>query len=263
MFNFFRKKKTDEISNPSIKIEKTKDGKVGDFWSCYLGFEVQSSKNYARELTACTMEYGKKIHSDASISVLQLEGNYSAIFSFAKEDTIISAYPILKSNKSIPFQTVKIIEWEHVNNLEAQIEGRGEAKFGLSFFANDYVINRKKYRENQDLNIVFTGFAINAEKFQPEKGFSDEFVAYMPNSEYGKYSVIDFVGEVKNVTIIKETHYGIEIEGYWMTLILVRSKEENVYFELDVFLNKQNTELTSINIGDKLTGMIKLSGKIE
>ncbi|WP_422104015.1 hypothetical protein [Winogradskyella sp.] len=262
MFNLFRKKNKTTI-NSKIRIEKTTDGFVGDFWNGYLGFEEHGANNFAQELTACTMEYGHIISSNASIIVSRLDGSHSSIFMYSKNESILSAYPILKSKNSISFQTIKIIEWEHMENLEAQIEGRGENKFGISFFADDYVLNKRKYQENENLRVVLTGFVITAEIFQPSEGFADNFVAYMPNSEYGKYSVMDYVGEVKNVSFVNEDIYGINIEGYVMTLILVRSEEENVYFELDVFLNKNNTELNDIKVGDKLSGMIKLSGRIE
>lgn len=263
MFNLFKKKNKKNIINSKVKIVKTKEGTVGDFWNGYFGFEVHSSKNFAKELTACTMKYGNIISTDSSIIISRLDGNHSSILMYSKDGFILSAYPILKSKNSIPFQTTKIIEWDHMKSLEAQIEGRGENKFGLSFFADDYVLNKETYCENENLEIVLTGFVITAETFQPSEGFADDFVAYMPNGEYGKYSVMDYVGEVKNVSFINEDIYGINIEGYIMTLILVRSEEENVYFELDVFLNKNNTELESIKVGDKLTGMIKLSGRIK
>lgn len=263
MFNFFKKKSKKDNTESIIKIHKTKDGTVGDFWNAYLGFEVHSSNNFAQELMACTMEYGNIIHKDSSIIISKLDGSYSSILMYSKDEYIFSTYPILKSKNSIPFQTTKIIEWEHMENMEAQIEGRGENKFGLSFFVDDYALNKDQYLENENLKIVLTGFVITAETYVPSEGFSKDFVAYMPNGEYGKYSIMDYVGEVKNIALVKEDFYGINIEGYLMTLILVRSKEENVYFELDVFLNKTNTNLNKIKVGDKLTGMIKLSGRIE
>ena len=260
MFNLFRNRKKN--SNSKIKVVKTSEGTVGDFWNAFLGFEQHGSSNFAQELSACTMEYGTIVNKNDSVVVSKLEGKYFSIFMYSKDEYIVSVYPILKSSNSIAFQTLKVIEWEHINNMEAQIEGRGENTFGLSFFADDYILHKEKYLQNEHLKMIVTGFVITAETFQASEGISDDFVAYLPNSEYGKYSVMDFVGEVKNVLFIEEDFYGITIEGFMMTLILVRSEEENVYFELDVFLNKNNTELENISVGDKLTGMIKLSGRI-
>jgi len=263
MFNFFKKKNNNSEKSNGIIITNTKDGKVGNFWDGFLGFQNRTLNDSSRELSACALEYGNKTNLENSLVISILKNNFTNILAYLKNEHPISAYPTIISDKSINFTTKKIIEWKHMDNCEAQIEGGGENKFALSFFADDYVINKHKYHNSENLNITITGFVLTMEQYEDSEGFSKDFVSYMPNSDYGKYSVIDFVGEVKTLKLVNENIYGIEVKGYLITLILIRSKEDNLLFEIDVFLNKENTELEKIKIGDKLTGMIKLMGRIK
>jgi hypothetical protein len=270
LFDFFKKKPTEQSSNKHIlrperetlvPLEIITEGSHGDHWASLFGFDkFYQDQQLGEEMLAFLMFKGTKTtlangyakqeldYPKLTLKVIQLNGN------------LISSYPIAKTNYSIPVKTKVIKEWGHSNGVEGQIEARGKDTFGLLFFATDYLENKSQYQNKFDLNIKLTGFAYSVEPPPHMENMAEDFVGYLPNSEYGKFSVLDYVGKILDLKVINETEFGIN--GYIAKLRLIQMDEDKDFFVVDTFINKENIGISSISVGDRISGMMWLQGQI-
>lgn len=97
---------------------------------------------------------------------------------------------LIRTNYTLPFETKKIIEWSHIANMEAEIQGGGRDTFGLSFFATDYAINKRKYKSKKNLNIKISavGLVLDKSDLTEINGtpVSPDFSTYMPNKDMSR-----------------------------------------------------------------------------
>ena len=89
---------------------------------------------------------------------------------------------------------------------------------------------------------------------------ADDFVGYMPSSEYGKYSVLDYVGKILELREITETDFGIN--GYIAKLRLIQMDEDKDFFVVDTFINKDNINVPNIKVGDRISGIMWMQGQL-
>ena len=270
LFDFFKKKPTEQSSSRHITkperetlvpLEVITEGSHGDHWASLFGFDkFYKDQQLGLEMLAFLMDNGVKATLTNGYGRQELDYANLMLKGIQLNGNLISSYPILKTNNSIPVKTKVVKEWGHSSGAEGQIEAIGKDTFGLSFFATDYLENKSQYQNRFDLNIKLTGFTYSVEPPPHMEDMADDFVGYMPNSEYGKLSVIDYVGRILELKEINETEFGIN--GYIAKLRLIQMDEDKDFFVVDTFINKENIGIPSISVGDRISGMMWLQGQI-
>lgn len=270
LFDFLKKKPTEESSNRHITrseretlvpVEIITEGSHGDHWASLFGFDkFYSDQQLGRMILAFVMYKGVKAALTDGYSKQELDYPHLTLKAILFNDNLVSSYPILKTNNSIPVKTKVVKEWGHSNGAEGQIEAGGKNTFGLLFFATDYLENKLQYQNKFDLNIRLTGFAYTVEPPPRMENMADDFVGYMPNSKYGNLSVLDYVGKILDLIEINETEFGIN--GYIAKLRLIQMEEDKDFFVVDTFINKDNIGVSSISVGDRISGVMWLQGQI-
>ncbi len=269
LFDLF-KKKTNEgdashIVQPErstiVPIEKVKEGSHGDHWAGLFGFtQFYNNQQMGMEMLTLISHKGTKTPINDQYFKQELDYPSLTLKSINSQKELITAYPVIKASHSIATNTKVIKEWQHANKTEAQIESKGKNTFGLSFFATDYLENKTLYQTKFDLNIQLSGIAYSVAGPPTMEQMAEDFVGYLPNSEHGKFSVLDFVGKILELKPIHETEFGIE--GYIAKLRLIQMEEEKDFFVVDTFINKENMEIPSIAVGDRISGTMWLQGEI-
>ncbi|HTL80271.1 MAG TPA: hypothetical protein VL651_01130 [Bacteroidia bacterium] len=267
--DFFKKKNTvrddAHISRPErstiVPIEKVQEGKHGDHWAGLFGFNrFYNDKNVGREMLAGLMHSGKKTEISGGYYKQELDHPHFTMKLLGKAGEVISSFPVIKTKENLPTQTKVIKEWSHVGGMEAQVEARGKNTFGLSYFATDYLENKNLYQSRFDLDIQLSGIAYSAGVPPAMENMSPDFVGYLPNKELGRFSVLDFVGKILELDEFTETAFGIH--GYCAKLRLIQLEEDENFFVVDTFINKESVEVNALKAGDRIAGSMWLQGKI-
>lgn len=176
---------------------------------------------------------------------------------------ILSAFPYVETDYSLPFKTKRITEWSHADFKEAEIEGGGRDTFELSFYATDYAVNEERYKSEQQLNIKLSavGLVLDKSDLTAIEGvpFSPDFCSFMPNKEVPSPSYYDFIGVLNSFKKckIKEGNY-----GYLMQVKLINKADDPNFFTIDLFINEANMRFTDVKPGMKITGAFWLQGEI-
>lgn len=255
------------INEHGIEIESANEGRLGDLWAGTLGFERVSQANgsFIPQLIAAVFVSGEeKISSD--VEVKDIESDFLLLRSVEdKKKDIRTAFPVVKTEKSINVTTKIVSEWDHMDNMEGVIYGSGKDTFGVTFFATDYSYNKEKYKTSKNLNIQLSGILLHVEEptsDSDEKDFTmaENFTGYFPNQDVNYLGGFDFTGIVKNIRPVS-TNNPVLIEGYILDVQLITHQEEEDFFTIEMFLNKDNSELV-IEKGMKITGLFLLQGKI-
>ncbi|RZJ65257.1 MAG: hypothetical protein EOO50_14620 [Flavobacterium sp.] len=258
--------------NPEIEIISTNEGKHGDHFGALFGFEFMASDSGAKlvnQLMAAAISTEAVKQSEfASFH----EARFDEIFNTSKKlslrtvstsENLISAYPRLETSFVVPFATKQIREWSHAKNLEAEIYGGGRDTFGFGFFATDYALNKKTYQTQKQLDIRVWALAFVIDKSDVTEingaSLSADFSTYMPNSDFPGVSHYDFIGvllEYSEVAVFGEN------SGYILRVKLINDAQNEDFFTLDIFVNKQNMRISNLEKGMKLTGCLWFEGEI-
>lgn len=263
----------EEIKPPStineygIEIERANEGRLGDLWAGVLGFErlSQADEYFLPQLVA-VIYVSKEIKVYSEVEVKDCKGDFIDMRSIEeKRKNVRSAFPIIKTNKSIDVNIRTVSEWEHMDNIEAVIYGSGKDTFGVTFFATDYSYNKEKYKTSKKLNIQLSGILLDVEKQEVNSDSEDftmaeNFTGYFPNQEVNYLGGFDFIGIVKNIRPVS-TNDVVLIEGFMLDVQLITHPDDDNYFVIEMFLNKENTVL-NIEKGVKITGLFLLQGRI-
>lgn len=270
LFDFFKKKSTDQnsmnhIGRPEretiVPVEVITEGTHGDHWAALFGFDKwYGDEQLCTEMLAFLTYKGVLKPLSSETFKQELEYDNLIMKAIHWDNQSLSSYPILKTSQSILTKTKVIKEWGHSNGNEGQIEVRGKDTFGLSFFAVDYLENKAHYQSYFDLKVKLTGFAFTVEPPPHIENMADDFVGYMPSSEYGKYSVLDYVGKILELREITETDFGIN--GYIAKLRLIQMDEDKDFFVVDTFINKDNINVPNIKVGDRISGIMWMQGQL-
>lgn len=180
-----------------------------------------------------------------------------------ENNSILSAYPYIKTNLILPFQIKKIVEWSHISNMEAEIQGNGRDTFGLSFFATDYAVNKQKYKSEsrQDIKISAVVLVLDKSDLTEINGtpVNHDFVAFIPNNDYAKPTYYDFIGVLKSFTKVEITNGNY---GYLINVKLINNQDNPEFFTVDMFVNKENMRFEDLSQGMKITGVLWFQGEI-
>jgi hypothetical protein len=273
IFDIFKKKTNGQdpqntsshITNPEratiVPIDKVTEGSHGDHWGALLGFEqFYNNQQSVMEMLALVRYQGVKTQIDAEHFNQEISKQDFSLKTVSSEKELITAFPVVKSGISIETKTKVIKEWQHANRLEAQIEAQGKNTFGLSYFATDYAENKNLYQSKFNLNIRLSGFAYSVAAPPHSENMAPDFVGYMPNSEHGKFSVLDYVGKILELKEINDDEFGIK--GYIASLRLIQMDNDSDFFVVETFISKGNMELPGIAVGDRISGSMWLQGQI-
>jgi hypothetical protein len=263
---------SNETSN-AIEIISDNQGSHGNNFGGLLGFgylSSQSGNQFILEMIALASIQKPSLEdpvvkisevsfeNSPEINIKTITKNYDA----SKGD-ILSAFPYIKTNYTLPFRTKKIIEWSHSANMEAEIQGGGRDTFGLSFFATDYVKNKRIYQTQNELNIKISAVGLVLEKSDLTEingvPVNPDFSAYMPSKDILRPTYFDFIGVLNSY---KECRINSENNGYFINVKLINQEDDPNFFTIDLFINKENMRFTDLTKGMKVTGALWLQGEI-
>lgn len=269
LFNLFKKNNKDvHTAHPEIKISETDNGSHGDNIGGLIGFNSLNSekgRNLINELMAKSMiekpELAIKSYELKSISISNNPNLNLRVLTDTKN--VLSAFPYLRTNYILPYKTKEIIEWKHMNKCEAEIKGGGRNTFGLDFFPTDYAINKSKYISNNEFQLHVSAIAFVVDKSEmnqdTEVKFSEDFVSYMPSSNLPRQTYYDFIAKVID---FDEVTFDNNDQGYITKVKLINKDLDPNFFTVDMFMNKENMRIQSLEKGMKISGLLWFQGEI-
>lgn len=269
LFNLFKKGNKENITpHPEIKMSETDNGSHGDNIGGLIGFNSKNNEigqNFINEILAKSMiekaELNTKSYELKSISISNCPRLKLRVLTNTKN--VLSAFPYLKTNYKLPFSTKEIIEWKHVNNCEAEIKGGGRSTFGFDFFPTDYAINKSKYIQNKEfqLNVSAIAFVVDKSEINQntEVKFSEDFVSYMPSSNLPRQTYYDFIAKVIDFEEVELNNLN---QGYLAKVKLINDDSDPNFFTVDMFMNKENMRIPSLEKGMKISGLLWFQGEI-
>lgn len=268
-FNFFKKNKPKEIKvNPDITVTDIDEGSHGDNIGALIGFETlndHKGQQYVNQriqdsITVATVDsYDKYEIRDVSIS------DHPSLYirTLHHKKTLISAFPYLKTTYHIPFETKEIIQWNHMQNAEAEIRGGGRDTFGLSLFPTDFATKKETYLQRKNVDLHMSAFALVLDKSDltqsGEVKFAEDFVSYMPSNSLPRQTYFDFIGKVIDCQEVTLDNIGL---GYVAKVRLINDDDNPDFFTIDMFINKANMRISEISEGMKVSGLMWLQGEI-
>ncbi|MFT4536106.1 MAG: hypothetical protein ACI9P5_003480, partial [Saprospiraceae bacterium] len=254
--------------HPEIKISKTDNGSHGDNIGGLIGFNSvndEKGRNFINVIMAKSMtektELRTKQYELKSTSLSDNPKLKLRVLTDTKN--VISAFPYLKTNYQLPYSTKEIIEWEHMNKCEAEIKGGGRNTFGFDFFPTDYAVNKSKYIQNKEIQLKVSAIAFVVDKIETNQNtevqFSEDFVSYMPSSNLPRLTYYDFIGKVIE---FEEANIDGLNNGYIAKVKLINEDADLNFFTIDMFMNKENMRISSLEKGMKISGLLWFQGEI-
>jgi len=252
MFGFLKKK---------IEVKKIDEGSHGDHWNAIFGFDNEMYMQSEVKDLFNTLKNNEKVDYVTTIHTSNYQSMRNICIEYKGE--VITFFPAHISKKSIPFTLKSIVEWEHINSLEAYIEGNGKDTFMASFFAIDYAENKKKYKQGGTLNIALAGLAYvidsNEEDLEDEYDlFTEELCTYVPSQDLSTGYDYDFIGKVLSIK-----HLGFKNEKlYLLNVQLISNPDDSDMFNLPIIVNPKNMRIDLPSVGDMISGCFWMHGRI-
>lgn len=269
LFDIFGKGKSKGFSlHPDIKLSTIDHGSHGDNIGGLIGFNTlndESGKRFINESMALSMslnaEFKNKDYELKSQSISDNENVLLRLISNKKR--ILSAFPYLKTEYTVPFSTKEIIEWSHMGNCEAEIQGGGRNTFGFDFFPTDYSVNKSKYFELKEFQLHVSALALVVDKSElnqnSEVQYSKEFVSYLPSSNLKRQTYYDFIGKVIECKEVKLNNLN---QAYIAKVKLINDDLNPDFFTVDMFINKENMRIPFIERDMKISGLLWFQGEM-
>lgn len=254
-----------------IEILQNDTGSHGDNFGGLLGFNYLSTeigKQFINEMMAASViqapTFDQEGISTSEVGFSEVGGNDEVkIKTLSVNDELLSAFPYFKTKYTLPFETKEVIEWSHVNHLEAEIKGGGRDTFGLAFFATDYAENKAKYRSIKKLSIHISAIALVLDKSDLTEingtPVSSDFATYMPNNDLTRPTYYDFIGVLN---AFKPCNISRENSGYILNVKLINQEEDPDFFTVDLFVNRENMRIDKLTKGMKVAGALWFQGEI-
>lgn len=288
LFDFFKKKKKGEHqadqaredakeNNPpqqvpqAIEIHAIDNGSHGDHFGGLIGFHTLKSEHGGPFINEHIAQAASKAPTQANTSISIKDLSFKEVAGdtdrlhiriLQSQRDVLSAYPYLKTDYSIPFTTKKIQEWSHVDHIEAEISGGGRETFGFGFFPTDYALNRDQYKTQKNINIKISAIAFvldtsNLEE-QSTQQFSKDFAAYMPSQDILRPTYYDFIGVLLDFEAVRLSN---ENAGYILKVKLINHEDPD-FFSVDLFINKENMRISTLEKGMRVTGALWFQGEL-
>ena len=269
LFDLFKKNNKENFTpHPEIIMSEIDNGSHGDNMGGLIGFNSLNDENgrkFITELMAKSMvEKSELITKSYELKSMSISDNPNLRLRVLTDTkNVISAFPYLKTSYTVPYSTKEIIEWKHMNKCEAEIKGGGRKTFGFDFFPTDYAINKRIYIENKEVNLNVSAIAFVIDKSEinqnTEVEFSEDFVSYMPSSNLPRQTYYDFIGKIIDYD---EVTLNSQNKGYIAKLRLINHDSDPNFFTVDMFMNKENMRIQTIEKGMKISGLLWFQGEI-
>lgn len=253
-----------EITNEAgIIIRKSNVHNLVNTWSGIFGHENFQTKDYGQYLTTVLMQSTVTDTSGEDKSKTEFE---DVRFKTIVTDELSTIIPEVKTDYVLDFETRSIREWENALNLQAIVAGPARETFGVWFFATDYAENRNTYMTQPHLKVNISGIVfildVHTNTDLPDgTKMSEDFTTYAPSQDLPNYACFDFIAQVVD---FKETELLEDgsVKGYILKLKLITNEENEDFFTIDAFVNKENMRFETPTKGMKVTGALQLQGKI-
>lgn len=252
--------------NFNIRTQEISKGFYETVWSALLGkdkiFNNSNSQQLLHKIISSIQNKGIKRQLPNDITEIIHSSEFIILKAFRLTNQTLTTFPTLCTSVILPIVTFKIKEWNLTSDIAGQIEGNVKNALPISFFATDYLENRNIYTSQQNLNIKIVAFAYTALKPLVEEGLSEDFVDMQLNEEYGEHSVYDYLGIILGIEKIDDTNLGFRTQGYFLKIRLVKIKNDEDFFAINMFIAKDNLDLENISVGDRISGVMSLQGCI-
>jgi len=269
LFDLFKKDKGESITpHPDIKMSEIDHGSHGDNFGGLIGFNTlndEKGRNFINTLVAKSMiEKSEFRTNNFELKSLAISDNQNLRLRVLTDTkNVLSAFPYLKTSYQLPFSIKEIIEWKHMNNCEAEIKGGGRNTFGFDFFPTDYAINKNRYIQNKEIKLKVSAIAFVVDKSEvtqnTEVQFSEDFVSYLPSSSLPRQTYYDFIAKVID---FEEVRLNNSSEGFIAKVQLINYDNDPDFFNVDMFMNKENMRIPNLEKGMKISGLLWFQGEI-
>ena len=125
------------------KVQKTSEGSHGDHWHAVFGFDEETDIQECVRSLWNDLQIEKEV--DATYATVRANYGVFSLLGIQGDDSIATLFPALYSTRSLPLEIIEILEWEHVDGIEAVVTGMYLDTLQINFFATDYLENKKKY----------------------------------------------------------------------------------------------------------------------
>ncbi|SMO62845.1 hypothetical protein SAMN06265171_103375 [Chryseobacterium rhizoplanae] len=253
-----------EITNEAgIIIRKSNVHNLVNTWSGVFGHENFQTKDYGQYLTTVLMQSTVTDTSGEDKSKTEFE---DVRFKTIVTDELSTIIPEVKTDYVLDFETRSIREWENALNLQAIVAGPARETFGVWFFATDYAENRNTYMTQPHLRVNISGIVfildVHTNTDLPDgTKMSEDFTTYAPSQDLPNYACFDFIAQVVDYKETELLEDG-SVKGYILKLKLITNEENEDFFTIDAFVNKENMRFETPAKGMKVTGALQLQGKI-
>jgi len=181
-----------------------------------------------------------------------------------EEYNVIAISGWLKTNFSFISKIISIGEWAVVYNLGAQVAISIKGRLLIAAQAVDYHKNKKLYGNllGKEHNCSIGAIALRMDKLPASSGFAENSCGYLPEDIHKPGNPFyRFTGIVMNHQIIKSNSIGIE--GYVIEMRLVSLPENENYFVVNMFLNKENLFYEDFKNGGRVSGIAMFQVSLE
>lgn len=253
-----------EMTNEAgIIIRKSNVHNLVNTWSGVFGHQNFQTKDYGQYLSTVLMQSTVSDPTGEAKNKTEFE---DVRFKTIVTDELSTIIPEVKTDYTLDFETRSIREWENALNLQAIVAGPARDTFGVWFFATDYAENRNIYMTQPHQKVNISGIVLildvhtNTDLPDGTK-MSEDFTTYAPSQDLPNYACFDFIGQVVD---FKETELLEDgsVKGYILKLKLITNEENEDFFTIDAFVNKENMRFEAPTRGMKVTGALQLQGKI-
>jgi len=246
-----------------IIIRKSNIHNLVNTWSGVFGHENFQTKDYGQYLTTVLMQSTVADPDGEDKSKTEFE---DVRFKTIVTEELSTIIPEVKTNYVLEFETRSIREWENALNLQAIVAGPARDTFGVWFFATDYAENRNTYMTQPHLKVNISGIVfildVQTNTDLPDgTKMSENFTTYAPSQDLPNYACFDFIAQVVDYKETELLEDGT-VKGYILKLKLITNEENEDFFTIDAFVNKENMRFETPTKGMKVTGALQLQGKI-
>ncbi|ROH90052.1 hypothetical protein EGI15_15365 [Chryseobacterium cucumeris] len=253
-----------EMTNEAgIIIRKSNVHNMMNTWSGIFGHQNLQTKDYGQYLNAILTQSES---SDPPVDIKSKTEFDGVTFKTTLTEELSIIIPEVTTDYTLDFETRSIREWENALNLQAIVAGPARETFGVWFFATDYAENKNTYMTQPHLKVNISGIVfildIHTNTDLPDgTKMSEDFTTYAPSQDLPNYACFDFIGQVVD---FKETELleDRSVKGYILKLKLITNEENEDFFTIDAFVNKENMRMETLTKGMKVTGALQLQGKI-
>ncbi|MFS4474512.1 hypothetical protein [Chryseobacterium sp. T20] len=253
-----------EMTNEAgIIIRKSNVHNMMNTWSGIFGHQNFQTKDYGQYLNAILTQSES---SDPSVDIKSKTEFDGVTFKTTLTEELSIIIPEVTTDYTLDFETRSIREWENALNLQAIVAGPARETFAVWFFATDYAENKNTYMTQPHLKVNISGIVfildVHTNTDLPDgTKMSEDFTTYAPSQDLPNYACFDFIGQVVD---FKETELleDRSVKGYILKLKLITNEENEDFFTIDAFVNKENMRFETPTKGMKVTGALQLQGKI-